>query len=86
MKYKVRALDTYKKMNIRDEQLNRVPEFGEEFIVSADRLETLDGNNIYELKFVEVIEKIEDVEKIETAVRNVEVEKAIKKTTKKKTK
>lgn len=86
MKYKVRALDTYKKMNIRDEQLNRVPEPGEEFIVSTDRLETLDGNNNYELKFVEVIEKIEEAEKIETAVRNVEVEKAIKKTTKKKTK
>lgn len=83
MKYKVRALDTYKKMNIRDEQLNRVPEPGEEFIVSTDRLETLNNNNIYELKFVEVIEKIEETEKIETAVRNVEVEKAIKKTTKK---
>lgn len=83
MKYKVRALDTYKKMNIRDEQLNRVLEPGEEFIVSTDRLETLNNNNIYELKFVEVIEKIEEAEKIETAVRNVEVEKAIKKTTKK---
>lgn len=86
MKYKVRALDTYKKMNIRDEQLNRVPEPGEEFIVSTDRLEVLSGNNSYEVKFVEVVEKIEETEQIETAVKDIKTEKAIKKTTKKKTK
>lgn len=83
MKYKVRALDTYKKMNVRDGQLDKVPEAGEEFIVNADRLEVLSGNNSYEVKFVEVVEKIEETEQIETAVRNVEVEKAIKKKTKK---
>lgn len=83
MKYKVRALDTYKRMNVRDKQLDKVPEAGEEFIVNADRLEVLSGNNSYEVKFVEVVEKIEETEQIETAVRNVEVEKAIKKTTKK---
>lgn len=83
MKYKVRALDTYKKMNVRDGQLDKVPEAGEEFIVNADRLEVLSGNNSYEVKFVEVVEKIEETEQIETAVRNVEVKKAIKKTTKK---
>lgn len=83
MKYKVRALDTYKKMNVRDGQLDKVPEAGEEFIVNADRLEVLSGNNSYEVKFVEVVEKIEETEQIETAVRNVKVEKAIKKTTKK---
>lgn len=86
MKYKVRALDTYKRMNVRDEQLNRVPETGEEFIVSTDRLEVLSGNNLYEVKFVEVIEKIEETEQIETAVKDIKTEKAIKKTTKKKTK
>ena len=83
MKYKVRALDTYKRMNVRDKQLDKVPEAGEEFIVNADRLEVLSGNNSYEVKFVEVVEKIEETEQIKTAVRNVEVEKAIKKTTKK---
>ena len=83
MKYKVRALDTYKRMNVKDKQLDKVPEAGEEFIVNADRLEVLSGNNSYEVKFVEVVEKIEETEQIETAVRNVEVEKAIKKTTKK---
>lgn len=86
MKYKVRALDTYKRMNVRDEQLNRVPEPGEEFIVSTDRLEVLSGNNSYEVKFVEVVEKIEETEQIETAVKDIKTEKAIKKTTKKKTK
>ena len=70
-------------MNVRDGQLDKVPEAGEEFIVNADRLEVLSGNNSYEVKFVEVVEKIEETEQIETAVRNVEVEKAIKKTTKK---
>lgn len=86
MKYKVRALDTYKRMNVRDEQLDRVPEEGEEFIVNADRLEVLSGNNSYEVKFVEVVEKIEEAEQIETAVKDIKTEKAIKKTTKKKTK
>jgi glycosyltransferase involved in cell wall biosynthesis len=86
MKYKVKALDTYKRMNVRDEQLNRVPEPGEEFIVSTDRLEVLSGNNSYEVKFVEVVEKIEETEQIETAVKDIKTEKAIKKTTKKKTK
>lgn len=86
MKYKVRALDTYKKMNIRDEQLDKVPDEGEEFIVNADRLEVLSGNNSYGVKFVEVVEKLEEIEKVETAVKNITAEKAIKKTTKKKTK
>lgn len=86
MKYKVRALDTYKRMNVRDEQLDKVPEAGEEFIVNADRLEVLSGNNLYEVKFVEVVEKIEETEQIETAVKDIKTEKAIKKTTKKKTK
>ena len=86
MKYKVKALDTYKKMNIRDEQLDKVPDEGEEFIVNADRLEVLSGNNSYGVKFVEVVEKLEEIEIVETAVRNITAEKAIKKTTKKKTK
>ena len=86
MKYKVKALDTYKKMNIRDEQLDKVPDEGEEFIVNADRLEVLSGNNSYGVKFVEVVEKLEEIEKVETAVKNITAEKAIKKTTKKKTK
>lgn len=86
MKYKVKTLDTYKKMNIRDEQLDKVPDEGEEFIVNADRLEVLSGNNSYGVKFVEVVEKLEEIEKVETAVRNITAEKAIKKTTKKKTK
>lgn len=86
MKYKVRALDTYKRMNVRDEQLDKVPEAGEEFIVNADRLEVLSGNNLYEVKFVEVVKKIEETEQIETAVKDIKTEKAIKKTTKKKTK
>lgn len=83
MKYKVRALDTYKRMNVRDGQLDKVPEAGEEFIVNADRLEVLSGNNSYEVKFVEVVEKIEETEQIETAVKKVKTEKAVKKTTKK---
>ncbi len=86
MKYKVKALDTYKRMNVRDEQLDKVPDEGEEFIVNADRLEVLSGNNSYGVKFVEVVEKLEEIEKVETAVRNITAEKAIKKTTKKKTK
>lgn len=58
MKYKVKATDKYKKFNITDKELNKVPEEGEEFIVDKTRLDILTGENKHNLKFVEIVEEI----------------------------
>lgn len=60
MKYKVIATDAYSKHDIIDKELNRIPEEGEEFIVSKLRLDVLLGENAHGLKFVKVIEEIQD--------------------------
>lgn len=61
MKYKVEALDTYKKNNIEDAELKRTPEAGEVFEVNKERMETLTGNNSYNITFVKVIEEIKEI-------------------------
>lgn len=66
MKYKVRALNTYEELGLIDGELGKVIPKGYEFIVSADRLEKLLGNNDFHRAFVEVIEEIKEP-KIETA-------------------
>lgn len=55
--YLVEALDTYKEKGIPDMKLERVPEPGERFEVSKERLDVLLGNNSYKLPFVKVIEE-----------------------------
>ncbi len=52
---KVRALNTYKELSISDNELNRIPEAGEEFEVSEERAEVLLGNNEYNTVFVEIV-------------------------------
>lgn len=78
---KVKATEMYKKLNIQDEQLKRIPEAGEEFEVSGERYEVLTKTNKYNVVFVEAVEKVR--EPIETAKKEVKTEKAVKKTTKK---
>ena len=56
MKVLVEALDTYKKNNIEDKELKRVPSAGEQFEVSKERLEVLLGNNAHNLVFVKIVE------------------------------
>ena len=63
MNYKVRALKTYKELNVKDKDLGRIPEEGEEFIINGERLEVLLGENKYKRAFVELAEE----KKIETA-------------------
>lgn len=77
---KVRATIEYKKNNITDEILKRVPAENEEFEVTEERYEKLHGNNAYKLIFVE---RVEEENKV-TAVPKVKKETA-KKDTKKKT-
>ena len=73
----VRATDKYEKLNLKDNELGRMPKKGEEFEVSKERFEVLTKTNKYKAVFVE------KVEKIETATKEVKAEKAIKRTTKK---
>lgn len=70
---RVKALDTYKKFNIKDTELGRIPEPGEEFEITKERFEVLTTTNKYNKIFVEEIEEI-----IETATKKVKTEKAIK--------
>lgn len=76
MKYKVEALETYKKRGIRDSSLNRIPEPGEAFEVNKDRLDVLLGNNEYHEAFVKLVEEAKE---IETATKKVVAEKSVKK-------
>ena len=73
----VRATDKYEKLNLKDNELNRIPKAGEEFEVSKERYEVLTKTNNFKAVFVE------KVEEIETATKKVKTEKAVKKTTKK---
>lgn len=74
------ATDKYRKLNVKDNQLRRIPEAGEEFEVSEQRYKLLAGNNPYGVAFVE---KVEETKEVETATKKVKTEKAVKKTTKK---
>lgn len=78
----VQATDKYEKLNLKDNELGRIPKEGEQFEVSEERYTVLTQTN----KFNEVfVKKVEEVEEIETATKKVKAEKAVKKTTTKKT-
>lgn len=68
----VKATDKYEKLNLKDNELGRIPKEGEEFEVSEERYEVLTKTN----KFNEVF-----VEKVETETKTT---KTTKKTTRKK--
>lgn len=70
----VRATDKYEKLNLKDNELGRMPKEGEEFEVSKERFEVLTKTNKYKAVFVE------KVEMVETATKEVEAETAVKKT------
>ena len=80
---KVRATIEYKKRNISDQLLGRIPEENEIFEVSEERFEVLNGKNDYNVIFVERVEE----EKVETATpktkKVVAKKEPVKKTTKK---
>lgn len=63
MKVKVEALDTYKNNNRLDKELNRIPEPGEQFEVTKERLNILMGNNKDGLVFVKIIEPTNKVQR-----------------------
>ena len=73
----LRATDKHEKLNIKDNELDRIPKQGEEFEISEERFKVLTQTNKFNVVFVE------KVEEVETAVKKVKTEKAVKKTTKK---
>ena len=63
MKVKVEALDTYTNFNITDSELGRVPQAGEQFEVTKERLNILLGNNESGRTFVKIVEPVKEVKK-----------------------
>lgn len=66
---KVRATDKYEKLNIKDNELNRIPKQGEEFEVSEERYKVLTETNKFNAVFVE---KVETLEMAETAIKKAQ--------------
>ena len=63
MKVEVEALDTYVRFNVSDNELGRVPQPGERWEVSKDRLNTLLGNNASGRVYVKIVEPVKQVKK-----------------------
>lgn len=78
----VQATDQYKKLNLKDNELGRIPKKGEQWEVTEERFKVLTETNKFNTVFVE---KAEDAKEIETATKKVKTEKAVKKATTKKT-
>lgn len=79
---KVKATNKYVELNLQDNELKRIPKEGEVFEVSKERYEVLTKTNSFGVAFVE---KVAEVKEVETAKKEVKSEKAVKKTTTKKT-
>ena len=73
----VRATGKYEEKGVPDNELGRIPKAGEQWEISEERYEVLTKTN----RFHEVF--VEKVEEVETAIKKVKTEKAVKKTTKK---
>lgn len=71
MKYKVKTLNTYRLLNVKDEELNRIPNEGEEIEVSETRLNKLLGNNKFNVAFVELIELDNQIESAKLNKENI---------------
>ena len=76
----VRATNKYKELNLKDNELGRIPNEGETFKVTEERYEVLTKTNKFNAVFVE---KVEEVKEIETATKKAKTETAVKKTRKK---
>ncbi len=72
----VKATNKYKELNLKDNELGRIPNEGEEFEVSKERYKVLTQTNKFNAVFVE---KVEEVTEVETATKKVKAETAIKK-------
>lgn len=69
---KVKALDTYKRLNVKDKNVGRVLPIGYEMLIDEERYGVLTGNNKYNEAFVEPIEPIKISNKKKKANRGSE--------------
>ena len=76
----VKATNKYKELNLKDNELGRIPKEGEQFEVTEERYKVLTQTNKFNAVFVE---KVEEVKEVETATKKVKTETAVKKTRKK---
>ena len=68
---KVKATEMYKKLNVKDNELQRVLEEGEEFEVSKERFDVLNGNNAYNAIFVEEVSEAVKVDEVVIDEENI---------------
>lgn len=54
---KVKATAEYEKRNLKDKELGYIPKAGEEFEISQERFNVLNGNNFCKAIFVEEIKE-----------------------------
>lgn len=76
----VKATNKYEELNLKDNELGRIPQEGETFEVTEERYKVLTQTNKFNAVFVE---KVEEVKEIETATKKAKTETAVKKTRKK---
>lgn len=77
----VKATNKYEELNLKDNELGRIPKQGEQWEVTEERYKVLTQNNGFNEVFVE---KLEEVKEVETERKKAKTEIAIKKTRKKK--
>lgn len=76
----VKATNKYEELNLKDNELGRIPKEGEQFEVSKERYKVLTQINKFNTVFVE---KVEETKEVKTATKKLKSETAIKKTRKK---
>lgn len=93
----VKATDKYQKLNLKDNELGRIPKKGEEFEVSEERYKVLTQTNRFNEVFVEKVatkdkegtmlhvNMIAEDEEIKTNSKKVKIEPLVKETKTKKT-
>lgn len=62
-KIKVIATAAYKELNLKDAELNKIPEEGETFYCPEERIDMLLGNNKYNKTFIKVVIEEDNNEK-----------------------
>lgn len=60
LRYKVKATSAYQEKHISDGELHKIPEPGDTWIVTPERMNILIGNNALGIKFATVVEEIEE--------------------------
>lgn len=73
----VRATNKYKELNLKDNELGRIPEAGEQWEITEERYKVLTQTNKYNAVFIEKVEKVKEVE---TTTKKVKAGTVVKKT------